>query len=64
MEWIEQIKPKSIYDINIYQDEIKKCIEWIKAYKEDSSLVKKALLITPNIFVLVVSHNFAIPRGS
>ena len=45
MEWIEQIKPKSIYDINIYQDEIKKCIEWIKAYKEDSSLVKKALLI-------------------
>ena len=45
MEWIEQIKPKSIYDINIYQDEIKKCIEWIKAYKEDPSLVKKVLLI-------------------
>lgn len=45
MEWIEQIKPKSIYDINIYKDEIKKCIEWIKTYKENPSLVKKVLLI-------------------
>ena len=45
MEWTEQIKPKSIYDINIYQDEIKKCIEWFNDYKEDPSLVKKVLLI-------------------
>ena len=45
MEWIQQIKPKSIHDINIYHDEINKCIEWFNAYKENPSLVKKVLLI-------------------
>ena len=45
MEWLDKVKPKSIYDINIYKEEINKCIQWFNAYKTDCSLVKKVLLI-------------------
>jgi len=45
MNWLEIYKPESVYNIRTNKDEIKKAIDWIQRYKNNSDETEKVLLI-------------------